>query len=294
VEGWIKDYRKELESDIWMMPPLYHRVWQYLKYMANHKPTKVPMEDGSYFTIEEGQHLTSIRGIAKGVSWHEGRVYKEPNPRTISKILNWLEKVKMIEINRGRGNREYTLVTIVNWALYQGPDDEGVTANAQGRTQASKQRVHINKNDKNEKNDKEVINNNVEKKFPDDHKATVLTKLLVKMMLQNNPNARIPKTEKQKERWIDALEKIHRLDGYSYEQIKKAIIWSQNNDFWKSNILSTAKLREKMPTLVLQMDRNQSKSQSRPMSRYERTVSELDRLYQEALANEQEGNNQTH
>lgn len=293
MSGWIKDYRKELESDIWMMPPLYHRVWQYIKYMANHKPTKIPLENGDFFTIEAGQHLTSIRGIAKGVAWYEGRVYKEPNPRTISKILNWLEKVKMIEINRGRGNREYTLITIVNWALYQGSDDEGVTANAQGHTQASKQRVHINKNEKNDKNDKEVINNNVGKKFSDDHEATVLTKLLVKMMLQNNPNARIPKTEKQKERWIDSLEKIHRLDGYSYDQIKKAIIWSQNNDFWKANILSTKKLREKMPTLVLQMDRNQSKPQSRPMSRYERTVSELDRLYQEALANEQEGNYQT-
>lgn len=293
MSGWIKDYRKELESDIWMMPPLYHRVWQYIKYMANHKPTKIPLENGDFFTIEAGQHLTSIRGIAKGVAWYEGRVYKEPNPRTISKILNWLEKVKMIEINRGRGNREYTLITIVNWALYQGSDDEGVTANAQGRTQASKQRVHINKNEKNDKNDKEVINNNVGKKFSDDHEATVLTKLLVKMMLQNNPNARIPKTEKQKELWIDSLEKIHRLDGYSYDQIKKAIIWSQNNDFWKANILSTKKLREKMPTLILQMDRNQSKPQSRPMSRYERTVSELDRLYQEALANEQEGNYQT-
>lgn len=200
----------------------------------------------------------------------------------------------MITIDRGRGNREYTLVTIVNWELYQGSEDEGVTARTTASTTAGKQLVDINKNDKNEKNDKEVINNNVEKKFSDDHEATVLTKLLVKMMLQNNPNARIPKTEKQKENWIDSLEKIHRLDGYSYDQIKKAIIWSQNNDFWKSNILSTKKLREKMPTLVLQMDRNQSKPQSRPMSRYERTVSELDRLYQEALLDEQEGSHQTH
>lgn len=27
-EGWIKDYRKEQDSDIWVMPPLYHRVWK--------------------------------------------------------------------------------------------------------------------------------------------------------------------------------------------------------------------------------------------------------------------------
>lgn len=305
--GWIKDFRKELESDIWMMPPLYHRVWQYIKYMANHKPTKIPLENGDFFTIEAGQHLTSIRGIAKGVAWYEGRVYKEPNPRTISKILNWLEKVKMIEINRGRGNREYTLITVVNWALYQGSDDDGVTANTQG----SKQHVHINKNDK---NDKKNIDINIltdinivessqktkkkekeEPKFAEDHEATILTKLLVKLMLQNNPNARVPKTEKQKYQWIDALEKIHRLDGYSYDEIKQVIVWCQNDDFWKANILSTKKLREKMPTLILQMRRRGNQSQGRPQSRYERTVSILDRLYQEAeKENDSTRNYKTH
>lgn len=305
--GWIKDYRKELESDIWMMPPLYHRVWQYLKYKANHAPQKIPLENGSFFTIEAGQHLTSVRGIAKGVSWYEGRVYKEPNPRTISKILDWLEKANMISINRGRGNREYTLVTIVNWGIYQGSEDEGVTANTSGCIQ----RMHINKNDKNDKEDI-IINiltdiNNVEDspkpekkehrkpKFAEDHEATILTKLLVKMMLQNNPNARIPKTEKQKEQWVDVMEKIHRLDGYSYEQIKQVIIWSQNDDFWKANILSTRKLREKMPTLVLQMERKKNqRMQLQSQSRYARTVSTLERLYREAEESEQAGNNQTH
>lgn len=288
--GWIKDHRKELESDIWMMPPLYHRVWQYLKYKVNHTPNKIPMQDGSYFEIKKGQHLTSIRNIAKGIGWMEGRVYKEPNPKTISKILNWLEKVNMITIDRGRGNREYTLITLVNYRVYQSDEVEGVTASTTASTTAGKQRVDINKNDKNEKNDKEVNKDMSENKFSDDAEETILTKLLVKMMLDNNPNARVPRTEKQKERWIDALEKTHRLDGYSYEQIKSVIIWSQNNDFWKSNILSTTKLREKMPTLVLQMERDSQ----RPQSRYERTVSELDRLYEEAVADEQSRNNQTH
>src|SRR5690606_2676572 len=119
-------------------------------------------------------------------------------------------------------------------------------------------------------------------KFGDDHEATVLTRLLAKLMLQNNPKARIPKTEKDAQKWIAELERIHRLDGYSYDEIKQAIIWCQNDDFWKANILSTKKLREKMPTLILQMKRRGNQSQGRPMSRYERTVSILDQLYREA------------
>src|SRR5690606_35133578 len=131
-------------------------------------------------------------------------------------------------------------------------------------------------------------------KFSEDHEATILTKLLVQMMLQNNPNARIPKTEKQKQDWIDALEKINRLDGYSYDEIKQVIIWCQSDDFWKANILSTKKLREKMPTLVLQMRRRGNQPQGRPQSRYQRTVSVLDRLYREAEERGQAGRYQAH
>jgi len=316
VSGWIKDYRKELDSDIWMMPPLYHRVWQYLKYMANHAPTKFPMSDGTFFEIGVGQHLTSIRKIAKGVAWMEGREYHEPNPKTIQKILLWLERMNMIRIDRGRGNREYTLITIVNWAFYQASDEEGVTASTTASTTpsttASGYKQEEYKNEKNEKKNKDtniltdisIVDAPTETesepepepkpKFGDDHEATILTRLLAKLMLQNNPNARIPKTEKQKQDWIDALEKIHRLDGYSYDEIKQVIIWCQNDEFWKSNILSTKKLREKMPTLVLQMRRRGNQPQGRPQSRYERTVSVLDRLYREADEIEQEGNRQTH
>jgi hypothetical protein len=44
-------------------------------------------------------------------------------------------------------------------------------------------------------------------------------------------------------------------DKYEFEQIKKMIEWCQSDDFWKSNILSAKKLREKAGTLILQMDR---------------------------------------
>lgn len=72
MQGYIKDHRKELNSDIWAMPPLYHRVWQWLKYKANHDDATIPMADGTKFWIRKGQHLTSVRNIAQGVGWFEG------------------------------------------------------------------------------------------------------------------------------------------------------------------------------------------------------------------------------
>lgn len=148
MKGYIKDYRKELESDIWVMPPLYHRVWQYLKYKANHKENKIPMRDGTFLTVKPGQHLTSIRKIANDVGWYERGVFKTPNPKTVSSILEWLEKQEMISIDRGKGNRQYTLITLLNWGLYQSNDNE-----SNSKETVSKQSMDINNNDKNDKNE---------------------------------------------------------------------------------------------------------------------------------------------
>lgn len=143
MQGYIKDHRKELGSAIWMMPPLYHRTWQYLKYTVNHQDHTIPMRDGSFLTIKAGQHLTSVRDIAKSIGWYEGVKYKEPNPKTVSTILEWMEKQSMIKIDRGKGNRQYTLITLLNWDLYQQKSVEG-----NSEVTDSKQSADINKNDK--------------------------------------------------------------------------------------------------------------------------------------------------
>lgn len=156
MEGFIKDYRKELLSDIWLMPPLYHRVWQYLKYQVNHEDSKIPMKDGSFFDIKKGQKLTSIRQIARGVGYYEGLKWVEPNPKTISKIIEWLQKQEMISVERGKGNRQYTLITLLNWDSYQ-PKDEKGNSKETHRGEGRKQSADINKNDKEcTKNDKEI------------------------------------------------------------------------------------------------------------------------------------------
>lgn len=146
MSGYIKDYRQELKSDIWYMPPLYHRVWQYIKYKVNHQDFRLPMRDGSHLLIKSGQHLSSIRTIGEGVSWYEGHKHKIPNTKTIKTILNWLEDNHMISIERGKGNRQYTLITLVNWDSYQATEIKG-----NSRVTEKLQDVPINKNDNNEK-----------------------------------------------------------------------------------------------------------------------------------------------
>jgi hypothetical protein len=55
-------------------------------------------------------------------------------------------------------------------------------------------------------------------------------------------------------KWHQEMEKLHRIDEYSYEQIEKTIRWAQNDSFWRSNILSPAKLRKQFGALQLRMN----------------------------------------
>jgi hypothetical protein len=51
--------------------------------------------------------------------------------------------------------------------------------------------------------------------------------------------------------WHQDMERLNRLDGYSFEQIERTIRWVQQDSFWRSNVLSPAKLRKQFGALQL-------------------------------------------
>ena len=56
-------------------------------------------------------------------------------------------------------------------------------------------------------------------------------------------------------KWRDAARLMIDRDGRTEQQIMTAIDWCQDNEFWRSNILSMPKLREKYEQLRLQAGR---------------------------------------
>jgi hypothetical protein len=52
-------------------------------------------------------------------------------------------------------------------------------------------------------------------------------------------------TEIQKEKWLDTINKLNRIDKYEYSEIQNTIIWGRNDEFWKSNFHSILGLRKK-------------------------------------------------
>ncbi|HBR29104.1 MAG TPA: hypothetical protein DD789_06655 [Firmicutes bacterium] len=100
----------------------------------------------------------------------------------------------------------------------------------------------------------------VPKPFPKESKEHKLAALLRTKILENLPNARVPPdTEEGLRKWAREIDLMIRRDSRDPTEIYKVITWCQNDSFWRSNILSTRKLREKWDTLVLQMQRGGNK-----------------------------------
>lgn len=84
--------------------------------------------------------------------------------------------------------------------------------------------------------------------------AIKLAKKLKERILDNKPNRKIDRG--WEENWSRDIEKLHRIDGRSWEDIEKVIDWSQDSAFWRTNILSGKKLRDKIDILEDQMARD--------------------------------------
>lgn len=71
--------------------------------------------------------------------------------------------------------------------------------------------------------------------------------LLVALIQQNNPAWEM---HGNRDTWAEHIEKLHRIDKRTYEQIEAMIRWTQQDSFWSQNILSTSKLRDKFNDLI--------------------------------------------
>lgn len=76
---------------------------------------------------------------------------------------------------------------------------------------------------------------------------------LFKWIHYNNPK-HLALTNKQEQQWADNIRLMIQRDHRSPQEIKSVIDWCQSHQFWKTNILSTAKLRKQFDTLTVQMD----------------------------------------
>jgi len=77
-----------------------------------------------------------------------------------------------------------------------------------------------------------------------------VSELLLNEILKRKPDYKKPDLEK----WASSIDLMIRVDKRNPDEIKKVIIWCQQDKFWQNNILSTSKLREQFDQLSLKMN----------------------------------------
>lgn len=105
-----------------------------------------------------------------------------------------------------------------------------------------------------EKRYEEKPNRKHKNAFSTDSEPYLLAKLLEQEIINNNP--KFPQSEKQKQTWAKDIDLMIRRDKLLADDIAEVIMWCQSDNFWKSNILSGKKLREKYQQLRMKMKSN--------------------------------------
>ena len=114
MAGWIKLYRELGDKPIWLESTSDQRsVLIALLMMVNYEPNKWEWQ-GKQYECMPGQVITSLPKIAE----RSGKGVSIQNVRT---ALKRFEKLGFLTDESTNKNR---LITIVNWAIYQGSDDE--------------------------------------------------------------------------------------------------------------------------------------------------------------------------
>ena len=165
-DGWIRLYRKLQECWVWEDKEPFDKrsAWIDLLLTANHADAKL-LFNGELITVQRGQILTSVRKLSVKWKWSVNKVYR---------FLKLLESDKMLQ---KESNKDRTLLTIVNYSVYQGGEytNEYTNGNSDGYTDGSTNEYKSDtptdtpsehkqecNNDKNVKN----VNNNMREKKP--------------------------------------------------------------------------------------------------------------------------------
>ena len=146
--GWISIHRKIQECDIWLDEEPFDRrsAWIDLLLLANHEDKSI-IFDGHRIMVKRGQYLTSVRKLS--VKWGWGK----------NKTLAYLRLLEECEMITRDADSRRTLITIVNYDIYQNEDVEQRTVSGQlrdsnGTVTGHRQTTNNNtNNDNNDNND---------------------------------------------------------------------------------------------------------------------------------------------
>ena len=154
--GWIKLHRCLLNNPVVMRDSDYMSVWVWLLLRASRQDYP-KLFGNKKIILKPGQLVTGRIEISETLHINQSKVYR---------ILKWFESEHQLEMEV---NNKGSLITIVNWELYQGGDDDSEQQMNNKRTSNEQQMNTIQeyKNNKNNNNANSGVRVQLEESFED-------------------------------------------------------------------------------------------------------------------------------
>jgi hypothetical protein len=242
--GYFKIWRELFSKPIWLnSTPEQKTILITLIAMANFREKKWEWE-GKPFKCQPGQFITSLASIAKEC----GKGVAIKNVRTA------LERFEKLGFLANQSTKTGRLITILNWEMYQGDDEQGGKASGKDRAKTG-QRPGNQRAPKEEGKEGKEGNNTTS-----DAIAFQLTVQLKDGILRNYPKAKIPE-DRGLQKWETTIDRMIRLDNRTPEEISTVIDFALSDSFWRQNILSADALRKQFDKLAAKMGGSQNTKQ---------------------------------
>ena len=206
-------------------------VWLEMLSIADRNDGKVPGELSLIAESLSHVSLTKYRGTAV---------------KTIRIAFEFMLNCGWIVVenpsNLSRKPEEKAMIRIINYVKYKNTRDanKNPTGNATAPLLTYPNQPNLLKKGE----DKSQTSPSSQKPKPEiPTEAIALSQLLSDRIAENFPQ-RTALTEVQMMEWAREAERLQRIDGHPWEQIRELLEWSQADSFWRRNILSMQKFRK--------------------------------------------------
>lgn len=139
--GYVKLYRKVMDSFVWTNPYMY-KLWNLCLMKASHENRKF-LFNGKEIWLNSGEFVTGRDAI----TFEMNKGVKREHQVNSGSVWRWLKRFEKEGMLNIKSTTKYSVVSINNWGDYQASEHQ---VNIKRTT--SEQQVHTNKNEKNEKN----------------------------------------------------------------------------------------------------------------------------------------------
>lgn len=253
IGGYYLKARKIEGSEIMHASPHIREIFDYLIRKSNH--TETPSHGR---IIKRGQCFVRYNDIQEALHWFIGYRKHVYSKHKVETAMKWYKKRDMITTTKTtRG----LIVTICNYGYYQNCKNyENHKENHNETTMKPQDTDTINKNGKKCKNEIKIL---VSELKNSNELYEKITYSYWQLFNSNLNKFEINSTDLKKAKaknWITNIRLMMENDNRTHNEILEVFDFLKNNEFWAKNILSTAKLREKFETLLIQARTNENNS----------------------------------